>query len=263
LAQATQTLVGRLVWSSVPFAFQTYRKMVAWRAVAAIVLAKSVAANTNGTSPNDLCSDCKDKVNQLANSGTKGACAAACKLIPGGVRALCSEVCGLIPTLCGPKAKEPCGQAVCDAISICAHNPWEQESVWNFSAATDKPSLTGGNGDIIELTSRAPSDDVPAGTVKVGIKCTASSGWWKSVTMFKGAKFLREVAAQSGDKGKIHWGSIKYADLKDHYFSLSKAEFLGVHVNVYHITNAVEMKERGTYIFDWQKDKATAAVLVV
>lgn len=77
--------------------------------------------------------------------------------------------------------------------------------------------------------------------------------------MFEGHKFIKEVAhsQEHWHRGMIGWGLIQHEQLATHYFSLSKAEFLGVHVNVFHIKNAAEMKERGTYLFDWRQDSVS------
>lgn len=226
------------------------------RSVAILLLA---ALSVASAAEIDMCSSCKANVNKIAKqlaASANATCSSLCQSIA--PKTLCSLVCPTLKSICTGNGYD-CGDAVCRAISICETNPWEYEVVWNFTRSSDKPTLA---EDTVVLTSSPPSDDVPPGLVKVGLKCEGST-WWKAITMFKGSKFLKEVAATQDHKGIISWGFIRHEELADHYFTLSKAKFLGVHVNVYHITNAADMKERGTYLFDWQVDStATPEVQV-
>merc|ERR1711924_574429 len=113
------------------------------------------------------------------------------------------------------------------------------------------------DGDTITLTSTEKSSDVPKGMVQMCIKCTADT-WWKAITMFSGTDFVKEVAHTQDHKGELNCGLVEVAELANHYFSLSKAKFLGTHVNMYHITNAADMKEGGTYLWTWSTCMANA-----
>lgn len=227
----------------------------------AVAVFGSVSADSNVSGqvgkPADLCSSCEDAVNQLVSKGIKEGCQAACEAIPG-VSSLCPLICGSIPSLCG-KGVVDCGQKVCSAISVCASNPWEYEVIWNFSKPTYSPAL---HGDTITLTSTDVSPDVPAGKVQMCIKCTAGT-WWKAITMFQGTNYLKEVAHTQDHQGETNCGLVEADELSNHYFTLSKAETLGVHVNVYHITNAGDMKAGGSYLWTWSKDSTSASSVVV
>jgi len=206
---------------------------------------------------NDLCSTCKAGVDTIVNKGGSAACGKACSAIPG-LGGLCKLICPAIGTLCGDK-KVDCGEAVCGAISVCRRNPWEDEAVFNFSLPTYSPAFPShprGGSDTIVLTSWPPSadppaGDVPVGMVRIGIKSVDT--WWKAVTMFSNTTFIKEVAHIQDNAGGIGWGLVEHDELTKYFLSLSKAETFGIHTNVHHIVNAGDMKDGGTYLFDWQK----------
>jgi len=189
------------------------------------------------------------------------ACTPVCAAIAEEFAYLCPVICGALDSICKHDDNAvDCGDAVCRAISLCQSNPWQYEVVWNFSLPTDTPSLPESNK--IVLTSSPPSDDVPEGQVKIGIKCEGST-WWKAITMFKNSTFIKEVAHTQDQPGVVNWGFLQHQELANHYFTLSKAKTFGIHTNVYHIVNAGDMKERGTYLFDWQVDTVTQPAVVV
>jgi hypothetical protein len=208
-----------------------------------------------------LCSKCKTEVAQLLHKLTSPtmACTPICAAIAPEFAYLCPIICGALDSLCRHELDKPknaldCGQYVCDAISVCETNPWYYETVWNFSLPTYSPALPKAN--TIVLTSYPPSDDVPEGQVKMGIRCP--NDWWKAITMFSNQTYIKDVAHTQDQPGVINWGYVQHQELANHYFILSKAESFGIHYNVYHIVNAEEMKERGTYLFDWQVDTVVA-----
>jgi len=205
-----------------------------------------------------LCETCKDGVNSIIGEVVGKGKAACTKVCPHYLpSALCNLVCPTLDSICHPGSDTDCGATVCAAISVCQSNPWEHEVVWNFTLPTFTPTL---QGDTIVLTSSPPSDDVPPGKVRVGIKCDGST-WWKAITMFKNTTYLKEVAHTQDQQGVVNWGLIQYEELANHYFTLSKAETFGIHVNVYHITNAADMQEQGSYLFDWQVDSTKVHTL--
>ena len=82
--------------------------------------------------------------------------------------------------------------------------------------------------------------------------CLKKSGtWWNSITMFQDTEYIKEIAHTRNDDSQIDCGFVYKQDLEYHNFAISKDYTYDTHTNYYHIKNAKDMEERGSYIFEW------------
>jgi len=103
--------------------------------------------------------------------------------------------------------------------------------------------------DIIELT------EVEGGSQDfIRINLTVqNSNWWKAVMLFMPSGDFSSIVTVAAFAPYVAEGIISPTKIPGNGIVLSKAGGLGIHTNVYHITNAAEYFKPGhIYTFNWK-----------
>ena len=74
------------------------------------------------------------------------------------------------------------------------------------------------------------------------------------MNLFTGSHFLSELVAVQDEPGTLKTAEVPVENLDLYSYVLSKAKVLGVHCNMYTISNIKDMKEKCSYTFKWKQD---------
>ncbi len=116
---------------------------------------------------------------------------------------------------------------------------------------TDNNILPDGDQIVLQESGSAASPD----SVGFELQVATPDMWWKGLVLFKKDKSndYEELVAGDG-KALPQYKEIEMTKLCDRYLVLSKAKTLGVHSNVYNITDADTGLQQGKkYTVSWNK----------
>ena len=125
-------------------------------------------------------------------------------------------------------------------------NPTPVTIPWHNISA-DPTFWTGSDGDTIYMTKKPGSGQL--------IFQQTNLSYWKGIVVFdkQDPKEWREIACVWNDNNSMTL-SVNPSIAHDQWISLSKAKFLGVHSNMYLITNWADASTAYDYVFNWVKD---------
>ena len=125
------------------------------------------------------------------------------------------------------------------------------ETQWDFeNGEVDKTFDT--DKDVISLEVNCDDQGISEGHVRIGL--LEAGTWWKAVNQFTGTHFQSELVAVQDEPGTMKTAEVPVANLDLYTYVLSKAKILGVHCDMYKLTNIKDMKEKCSYTFKWKQD---------
>ena len=124
------------------------------------------------------------------------------------------------------------------------------DTKWDFENGEVDKSLP--DSDVITLVVNCEDQGIPVGHVRVGL--VEAGTWWKAINQFTGSHFQSELVAIQDEPGTMKTADVPVESLDLYTYVLSKAKILGVHCDMYKLSNMSDMKEQCSYTFKWKED---------
>ena len=124
------------------------------------------------------------------------------------------------------------------------------DTQWDFENGENDKSLP--DNDVITLEVSCEDQGIQEGHVRIGL--VEAGTWWKAVNQFTGTHFQSELVAVQDEPGTMKTAEVPVANLDLYTYVLSKAKILGVHCDMYKLSNIKDMKEKCSYTFKWKQD---------